>query len=398
MPLTDAKIRNAKPETKAYKLSDGEGLCLLVTPTGGKLWRLNYRFNGKQKTLALGAYPIMKLQDARLKKNEAKAMLAGGIDPGVEKQKRKDSLKQERRHSGMTLEKAASEWMDRKLAHVTERHRHLVTQLLVGRVYPAIGSTPLSDLESFNIAKLLRKVEEDGHIITAYRILSILKRIFRYSVLMGYCKYDITSGLQETLSPHPSTVHRKAPLSKEMIKRVLEAIDRCNGDISTRYSLKIMPYVFVRVKELRLAEWSEIDFNNALWSIPAEHMKMKRPHIVPMSKQVLALFKELQQFTGEEKFCFPSPVNMGMPICQTGMLNALRHTGISKDEACIHGFRGTASTILYESRKFRTEAIEAQLAHKDKNLVRAAYNHSDYLEERRELMQWYADYLDSVRG
>jgi len=394
--LTDAAIKNAKPRPKAYKLSDGGGLYLEVSPTGGKLWRLKYRIHGKEKRLSIGIYPTIGLKEARARRDEAKKLLAQGIDPSAAKKEARKIAAALVRDESATFEAVASEWYSKKTVALSPGHQKKVLSRLENQLFPYIGKIPLSKLEPADILHAVRHAEERGLIETAHRLAQLAGQVCRYARLVGYAKYDVAAGLVEALPPY-SRNHYAAITDPAEIGHLLRAIAAYPGDISITYALRILPYVFVRSREIRAAEWVEFDLGSAEWVIPAVRMKMKRPHIVPLARQVVSLLGELGRFTRGWSYVFPSTHSTGRCISDVGLLNALRRMGYSKEEMTVHGFRSMASTILNE-QGYRPDVIEAQLAHGEKNAIRGAYNRAEYLNERREMMQAYADYLDGLRS
>lgn len=395
MPLTDTAIKAFKPKGTPYKKYDNDGLYLEVAPSGGKWWRLKYRFGGKEKRISLGTYPAIGLKDARQRRDEAKTMLAKGIDPGEHKKAIKAEAAASATDEALTFEVVAREWYAKKTVALTDGYRKQLMARLENLLFPYIGKIRLSALEPADILKAIRPTEERGHIETAHRLTQIAGQICRYARLVGYTKYDVASRLSEALPPVQSQ-HFAAITDPAEIGHLLRAIDDYQGDISVTYALRIMPYVFVRSGELRAAEWQEINLGEAEWIIPAGRMKMRRPHLVPLAPQVVKLFTELKVITGTGRYIFPSPFSAGRCISDVGLLNGLRRMGYNKSQMTIHGFRTMASTLLNEQR-YRPDVIEAQLSHGDKDLIRAAYNRAEYQSERRQMMDDWAGYLDGLR-
>jgi integrase len=399
IPLSDRQISAAKPKDAPYKLFDGGGMFLFCTPTGGKLWRLKYSIDGKEKLLALGAYPDISLKDARQKREEAKEQLAKGIDPGEQKKEAKAKAAAIARDEALTFDAVAREWFAKKTGHLTPGYRNQLVSRLENQLLPDLGGIRFSTLEPADILKACRRAEGRGNIETAHRLLQLAGQITRFARICGYAKYDVGSGLSEALQ-HVQRQHYAAITDPAEAGSLLRAIDEYPGDLSVKYALCLLPYVFLRSKEIRGAGWAEIDFDKAEWIVPAERMKsvrgMRSPHIVPMSRQVTGILKDLRQYTGGGKFLFPSPFNVNRQISDMGLLNALRRLGYGKDEMTVHGFRGMASTLLNELG-YRAEVIEAQLSHHERDSVRAAYNHAEYMPERRKMMQEWADYLDGLK-
>ncbi len=395
--LSAKDVENAKPKEKAYKLADGEGLYLFCTPAGGKLWRMSYRVDGKEKTLCLGAYPDISLKNAREARAEKRKMIAQGIDPMIEKKRVKQEEKRRQREESMTFAVVAREWFSQKMPDRKELYRQQTITRLENHVFPYIGNIPITNLEPSQILAGLRVTEGRGSVDMAHRLARLIRQVCKYAVAAGYAKFNAASDLSEALKKRPPVKPRAAITNPREIGVLLRAIDDYPGDISTRYALKIMPYVFVRSQELRGARWDEIDFATAIWTIPADRMKMKKEHIVPLAPQVLRLFEELREWSGHVNLCFPSPHSSSKNISDMCLLNALRRMGYEKESMCIHGFRAMASTLLNDSGKYRSEVIEAQLAHSEKNNSRRPYNRAEYLQERKKMLKEWADYLDRLR-
>jgi integrase len=395
--LTDTFLKSIKNTVKTQKFSDGHNLYLLATPSGGRLWRVDYRLAGKRKTLALGAYPAVSLKEARNRRDKAKEQLAAGIDPGVAKAEAKAEAMAEARDKALTFENVAMEWFSKKTGHLTPRYRKQLKSRLENMIFPHIGGKPFSKLEPADIIAVARYAENRGCLEMAHRLLQVMGQITRYARICGYVKYDVGGGLSEALAV-PKVKHHAAITDPAEIGDLLRGIDSYSvGDLSIRGALQIMPYVFVRSGELRAAEWSEFDLGRAEWVIPAGRMKMRRAHIVPLARQVVRLLEGLNDFTGGGQYVFPSTFSTSRYISDMGLLNALRRLGYAKGEMTIHGFRGMASTILNE-QGYRPDVIEAQLAHGERDAIRGAYNRAEYLPERRKMMQEWADYLDGLRN
>jgi integrase len=396
MKLTDTQLRSAKPTEKTQKLFDGGGLYLLIAPAGGKLWRLDYRFDGKRKTLALGAYPAVSLKDARSRREEIKEQLAKGIDPGAQKKAAKAAAEAR----GKTFACVAEEWFT-TLASERRPRTQAKSKWVLSLLEPVFGGKPLADLEPSDILAAVRPVEQAGHVRTAHEMAQVAGQVCRFGRSCGYTKYNAADGLSGVLKPYRAK-HHAAILSTDRLKDLLIAIDKYDGSVSIQYALKILPHVVLRNSELRGAHWSEIDFDKAIWTVPASRgdkndtgMKMRTPHIIPLSMQVLKMFKELYDISGSRKLCFPSPWSRSTCISDMGLLNALYRLGF-KDDMTIHGFRSIFSTILNE-QGVNSDYIEAQLAHKSADKVRDAYNRAEYMVQRRAMMQSWSDYLDSLR-
>jgi len=392
MKLADTKIRNAKPKAKPYKLTDGQGLYLLVTPGGGKLWRIDYRFEGKRKTLALGSYPEISLLEARSRLLDARKALASGVDPALEKK----ALKQHEAGKD-TFEAVAREWYEKNLHTWQESHSTTIKQRLEGYVFPWIGKLPAADINAPEVLRVLRRIESRGTLETARRVKIIIGQVLRYAVATGRADRDCTADLKGAIAP-PKEKHMAAITDPQQFGALLRAIDAYPGSFIVKCALQFLTLTFVRPGELRHAEWQEIDFEAEQWSIKAEKMKMKAPHIVPLSRQALDLLKELRPLTGSGKYLFPSERTDQRPISENTLNVALRTMGYSKEQVCSHGFRATARTLLDEVLQQRIDLIEHQLAHKVRDPLGKAYNRTTHLPARREMMQLWADYLDGLRA
>jgi len=396
MPLTDTRIRKAKPTTKSYKLSDGGGMYLLVAPDGARYWRLDYRCAGKRRTLALGVYPTVTLAEARTRRTDARALLAKGIDPGAAKKATKRAAKLA---SENTLEAIAREWINNERHRLAPKYWALLLARLEADVFPQIGSRPIADIDAPELLEALRKVERRGVIETARRLRQTCGQVFRYAIATGRAKYDPSADLRGALrSPGRPRGHKAMALNE--MPRFLAALDAYEGDPRTRLAVRLIVLTFARTTELRAARWSEfenLDGTEPLWRIPAQRMKMKREHLVPLSPQAVAVLRELRALPGADgsPCLFPSPAREGCMSNNT-MLYALYRMGYH-GRATVHGFRAMASTALNEMG-FRPDIIERQLAHEEQNAVRAAYNRAEYLAERRAMMEHWAGYLEALAG
>ena len=395
MKLSDAAVRNAKGNGKVQKISDGGGLYLHVTAAGSKLWRMAYRFEGKQKLLSFGAYPAISLKDARHLRDKAKELLAKGIDPGDEKKQAKEAQILKKKEERDTFEFVAREWFAKYEPGLSEKHALHLRRFFENTIFPVIGSTPITQLEPADFLRVVQPAERLGHNETAHKLMRLCGQVTRYARITGRVKYDVATGLTEALTPVQST-HFAAVTVPEDIGQLLRDIDAYPGDTSVVYCLKILPYVFTRPSELRLSHWDEFDFHNAIWTIPASRMKMRREHVVPLAKQVIKLLNELHDYNGKGELLFPSTRAQSSPISDVAPLAALRRMGYDNKTMTLHGFRAMASTRLNELG-FRPDVIETQLAHKEPDAVRLAYNRAEYMDERRQLMQRWANYLDGLR-
>lgn len=391
MALTDTAVRNAKPSEKPRKLTDGKGLFLLVHPNGGKYWRLKYRIDGKEKLLALGVYPDVSLAAAREGRDQARKLLANDIDPGAFRQAQKRATKAATEDS---FEAVAREWYTKHSPNWSESHGSRIIRRLERDVFPWLGSRPIAAITAPELLDVLRRIEDRGALETAHRAHQNCGQVFRYAIATGRAERDPAADLRGALPPakvrhHPSLTDSKA------IAELLRAIDGYQGAFVTKCALRLAPLVFVRPGELRRAEWAEIDLDAAEWRIPAEKMKMRAPHIVPLSTQAVAILRELEPLTGAGRYLFPSVRTSERPMSENTINAALRRLGYDKDSMTGHGFRSMASTLLNE-QGWNRDAIERQLAHAERDSVRAAYNYAEHLPERRSMMQHWADYLEGL--
>ncbi|MHB1926157.1 MAG: tyrosine-type recombinase/integrase [Leptospirillum sp.] len=390
MALTDATIRNAKPGEKARKLTDGDGLYIFMTLTGSRLWRYDYRFDGKRKTLSIGAYPGVTLREAREKRDGIRKMIRAGIDPSQAKKAQKDSA------SGAdSFESLAREWFSKFSPTWTPSHGERILRRLERDIFPWIGKRPIAEVKAPELLTVLRRIEERGAVETAHRASQNCGQVFRYAVATGRAERDPTGDLRGAIPPTKQTHHASITDPRE-IGALLRAIDAYEGGLIVRCALRLAPLVFVRPGELRKAQWSEINWDKSEWVIPAERMKMREKHIVPLSRQSLEILRELQPLTGDGKYLFPSPRTSDRPMSDNAILSALRRMGYTGDQMTGHGFRSMASTLLNEQGWHR-DAIERQLAHAERDSIRAAYNYAEHMPERRRMMQSWADYLGELR-
>ncbi|MBI3440237.1 MAG: integrase arm-type DNA-binding domain-containing protein, partial [Proteobacteria bacterium] len=359
MSLTDTKIRNIKPGKNPLKLFDGGGLFLLVTPSGGKWWRLKYRFANKEKLLSLGVYPDVNLKEAREKRDQARKQLANGIDPGTNRKAMKAA--QIDRDTN-TFEVIAREWTTKQAASWAPSHADKIIRRLERDIFPWLGKRPITEITAPELLKSLRRIEERGVVETAHRALQNCGQIFRYAIATGRVARDLSSDLRGALPPVKGG-HFSAMTDPNEIGALLRAINSYKGSLITKCALRLAPLVFVRPGELRRAEWSEIDLNEATWNISAARMKMRIPHLVPLSTQAVKILRELHPLTGTGCFVFPGARSKDRPMSDNAILAALRRMGFPKDEMSGHGFRAMARTILDEVLNVRPDYIEHQLAH-----------------------------------
>ena len=393
MPLTDTSIRNAKPSLTVRKLSDSGGLQLWINPNGSKLWRLAYRYDGKQRKLAIGQYPAVSLADARTKRNEAKALLASHIDPG--QQKALDRLTKANSDAN-TFEIIAAELLAKKKREGKASATIGKREWLYGMANEALGKRPVSEISAPEVLAVLRKAETKGLLETARRMRSAIGEVFRYAVATGRATSDPTFALRGALIA-PKVKHRAAILDPKELGGLLRAVEAFQGQPTTIAALKLMALLFPRPGELRLAEWKEFDIESAVWTIPASRTKMRREHRVPLPAQALAVLKGLHPITGYAVLAFPGLRTPKRPISENTLNGALRRMGYSQDQMTAHGFRAAASTLLNESGKFSADAIERALAHQVADAVRRAYARGEHWQERVTMAQWWADHLDALR-
>ncbi|MBY4636568.1 integrase arm-type DNA-binding domain-containing protein [Sphingopyxis sp. XHP0097] len=396
MALTDTTIRNAKPAARDYKIADSGGLFVLVTPAGGKLWRLKYRIDGKERKLALGRYPDISLSEARKRRDAAREQIALGNDPAREKQRKKIQAKLS---VDNTFAAIAAEYC-------TKRQRDgergwapstvIRTESLLKRLNASIGRLPISEIEPADVLAAVRKIEARGKLESARRTLQLASLVFRYAVSTARLTSDPTRDLRGALTA-PTVTHYGAITETKRVGELLRAIDEYDGSGVTKLALQLAPHVFVRPGELRHADWSEIDLDAAIWAIPAGRTKMRKPHHVPLSRQVVALFHKIHEATGRKGYVFPSIRTRARPMSENTLNAALRRLGYASDEMTAHGFRAMASTLLNESGKWHPDAIERALAHGDSDKVRAAYHRGAHWDERVAMAQWWSDHLDVLR-
>lgn len=393
--FTHKTAENAKPGDKPYKLSTGRGFYLLIVPTGGKLWRYDYRLDGKRKTAALGSFPDVSLKEAADRVTEYRKLIRVGVDPVAEKRRVKACEEQRAAAQARTFEVVAREWFGKKRLAWTEGHQAKILSRLENQLFPYIGNRPLASLEASDYLAVIQRAEQRGAIETAHRLAQLCGQVTRYARIAGIVKYDAAAGLSEALTP-AQVKHYAAITSPSELGPLLLAIDDYSGEPAVCYALRILPHVFTRSGELRGAKWEEINLDAAEWVIPAGRMKMRRPHVVPLSRQVVALFQSMREYSGNRELVFPGSASARRCISDMGLLNALRRLGYDRGKMTVHGFRTTASTLLNE-QGYNRDWIEAQLAHAERNAIRDAYNRAEYLPERRNMMQAWSDYLDGLR-
>ncbi|EIS0960112.1 tyrosine-type recombinase/integrase [Salmonella enterica] len=389
MPLTDAKVRALKPREKTYRLGDAGGLYVEVATNGSRYWRMKYRVAGKEKRLAFGVYPDVSLADAREKRDAAKKILAAGGDPGETKKSEKLAQKL---NAENTFEAVAREWHQTKADRWSLRYRDEIIDTFEKDIFPYIGKRPIADIKPMELLEALRKMEKRGALEKMRKVRQRCGEVFRFAIITGRANYNPAPDLASALAT-PKKVHFPFLTANEL-PYFLNDLAGYTGSIITKTATQIIMLTGVRTQELRFARWEDIDFETKLWEIPAEVMKMKRPHIVPLSEQVIALFKQLEPISKHHPLVFIGRNDPRKPISKESINQVIELLGY-KGRLTGHGFRHTMSTILHE-QGFNSAWIETQLAHVDKNAIRGTYNHAQYLDGRREMMQWYADYIGEL--
>lgn len=392
MTLTVTAIRNAKPAAKPVRLFDEKGLYLEVAPNGGKWWRFKYRFAGKEKRLSLGVFPDVGLAEARERRDTARKQIASGIDPSMHRRLTR-AMQIER--SANTFEAVGREWYAKFSPKWARGHGDKIIRRLERDIFPWIGARPVAEISAPELLTVLRRIEARGAIETAHRAKQNCGQVFRYAIATGRAERDPAADLKGALPPAAKS-HLAGISDPKLVGELLRAIDGYRGAFITRCALQLAPLVFVRPGELRKAEWAEINLKTAEWRIPAARMKSRAPHIVPLSRQAVAILREISPLTGRGRYVFPGLRSHERPMSENTVNAALRRLGYGREEMTGHGFRSMASTLLNEHGWHR-DAIERQLAHGERDAVRAAYNYAEHLPERRKMMQAWADYLDRLR-
>ena len=390
MALTETAIKAAKPKDKPYMLRDDRGLWLLIVPGGGKYWRLRYWVEGKEKKVSLGTYPSVTLREARERRDALHKSRAEGVDPA-------EVMRGKRSPSESTFGRMAQEWLDKQIRGVcTSKYVRDVLSRLERLIFPVLGERDIREITAPDLLRVFRDIEDQDKVYSAHQVSSYCSRIFRYAVATGRAERDPTADLRGALQPY-KVEHRAALIDPGKIVQLVRAMNDFDGTPVVRAALWFSAYTFARPGEIRKAEWTEIDLEATEWRIPAEKMKMRRPHIVPLARQVVRLLSDLRGLTGRGVYVFPSlrSVKGTVPMSENTVLYALRRMGFDATEMTAHGFRGMASTRLNEMG-WAPDVIERQLAHLEANKVRAAYNHAEYLAERREMMQAWADWLEGL--
>jgi integrase len=389
--LTDKAIRALKPKEKPYKIADGAGLYLSVQPNGSRLWRFKFRFGGKEKLASIGAYPEVGLSDARAQRDEFRRLHRSGVDPAAHRKAVRDA---QVAAGEANLEVVAREWFEKKSIGWARKHAVKIIERLERDIFPYIGSRPVAEMTAPEVLEVLRRIEKRGAVETAHRALGDLSAIFRYAVATGRASSDPCRDLRDALSPRVKK-HLAAITDPKEIPDLLIAIDGYQGGLVARCALRLAPLVFVRPGELRTAKWGDIDLDAGEWRFTAS--KTKQPHIVPLATQAIAVLRELKPLTGRRDFVFPGERSPLRPMSENTVNAALRTLGIESEKMCGHGFRAMARTVLEEVLKFPAHLIETQLAHAVHDSNGRAYNRTTHLEERRVMMQRWADYLDEIK-
>ncbi|QTL40656.1 tyrosine-type recombinase/integrase [Xenorhabdus budapestensis] len=389
MKLTARQVDTAKPKEKPYKLADGGGLYLLINPNGSRYWRLKYRIAGKEKLLALGVYPEISLAEARTKRNDARRTLSGGNDPIEEKKAEKAAKVFAVNNS---FESIAIEWHEYKRPNWSQGYAEDILEYLKKDIFPYIGKRAVTEIKPAEMLAVLRKMEQRGVLDKLKKTRQACRQIFTYAVISGRAEFNPVTDLASALKA-PKQKHFPHLLADQM-NDFLIALSGYSGSQVTQSATRMLMLTGVRTIELRESEWTEFNFDNDLWQIPAERMKMRRPHIVPLSNQVKAILIKLHEITGSGKYVFPGRNDAGKPMSEAAINQVIKRIGYD-GRATGHGFRHTMSTILHE-QGYNTAWIETQLAHVDKNSIRGTYNHAQYLDGRREMLQWYADHMEML--
>jgi len=392
MPLTDTRVKSAKPGEKDYKLSDEKGLFLLVAKTGHKRWRLKYRIDGKEKLLAIGVYPSVTLAQAREQRDTARTLLANGIDPMAQKKAARAARDEA---SSNSFEVISREWLEKRGPKSDTGDARLI-RILEKDLYPVIGALPVSDITPPVLLQALRKIEGRGTVATAHKAKQYAGQIFRYAVATGRAERDPSADLKGALKTHQQK-HFSAITTPKEAGQLLVAIHNYQGSPVVMAALKLAPLLFCRPGELRHLEWAEVDPEQQRIEIPAHKMKTREPHIIPLSSQALAILEEIKAYTFKSKYVFPNGKTLARPLSENGLRAALRTMGYSNDQMTPHGFRAMARTLLDEVLGFPVDWIEHQLAHAVKDANGRAYNRTRHLEQRKKMMQGWADYLDTLR-
>ena len=399
MSLTDAAIRAAKPGDKTIKLFDSLGLYLEISPAGGRWWRLKYRLAGKERRISLGVYPVIGLKEARKRRDEAKELLAQGLDPSAQRQAEKEAVKRQQKAEAQTFKAVALQWWESYGPTLAERTRDRTQRYLDQDLLPALGDKPVASIMPADLLAVAAPAEKRGASNTAHKLMTISNQVMRHAYLCGLTPVNVAAGLRGALRP---LKHKPRPaiIEKMELGRLLRDIWAYEGYPSVQWYLRILPYVATRPGELRLARWCEIDFAESVWRIPEGRMKMRKAWNVPLAGRVVEMLRELEKFSGgsDDAHLFPSVRSRAAVITDVAGLAALRSLGWGQSSVCLHGWRSTFSTLANESGQWRPDVVESCLAHADRDSVRSIYNRASFWEERRALMSWWADYLDALKA
>jgi len=402
-PLTDKEIKASKPKAKEYKLFDGGGLYLSITPKGHKWWRLKYRFNGKEKRISLGVYPTVSLADARAKREEYKKLISNGIDPNEKNKQEKQEAQELEAKKENTFYTVSQKWLKSYEGEVSENYHAKLGRALKNHAYKEydnvhIKNTPIDEVTRLDIIAILEALKDKGLNETARRTIQVLNKVYKYAVTHEYTPHNIIADIDSRVILGKNTKKNYPTFTKAKdIKGLLLAIDEYQGSYTSKMALRVLPYLFVRSHNIRHMEWEEINFKAKEWTIPADKMKMKKEFTLPLPHQVISLLEELKENSLSDKYVFPSPIHNDRPLSDNTLITALRRMGYTKEEFVPHSFRAMFSTIANEHGHNRN-VIEALLAHKNTNEVESAYNRAEYKKQKREVIQWYADYLEGVKN
>ena len=391
MPLTDLEIRRSKPLDKPYTLNDGNGLSLLIEPNGSKGWRFRYRFDGKPKMLSLGTYPLTSLTEARQKRDEAKKLVASGINPSDVRKRDKQDRQNE---ISNTFEAIAREWYEKRIERWSAGYAEEMMKTFEADVFPYIGGRPIADIKPMELMGVLSRLDERGATEKLRKVRQRCGEVWRYAIVTGRAEYNPAPDLASAFSPHKKEHY--AFLKTEELPEFFRTLNTYSGSIVVKLAMRLQVLTGLRPGELRQGEWSEIDFDKRIWEVPPARMKKRRPHCVPLSDQAIAILEQLKPITGQYIFIFPGRIHHSKPMSEMAMNVLIRRIGYA-GRVTGHGFRHTMSTILHE-QDYNTAWIETQLAHVDKNSIRGTYNHAQYLDGRREMLQWYADYMQALEN
>ncbi|KZZ42469.1 integrase [Oleiphilus sp. HI0118] len=393
MALTDPKAKQAKAKEKAYKLSDEKGLYLHVQTNGRKYWRMKYRFGGREKVFSIGVYPEVSLKEARLKRDDARKLLSENIDPTIDKKNKKKELVEDSTYSFTNV---AKDWYEITKSKWSDTHSLRVNKILERELCPEFGHKHIAKVTAPDLLAAIRKVEAREAFETAKKSRRVAGQVFRYGIASGLCDYDIAANISDAMT-HTKTKHMASITDPKEVGKLMAAIDLFNGTATVHSALKLSPILFQRPGEIRHMEWAEINWQEERWEIPAQKMKMRTEHIVPLPSQALAILKEIKPLTGQGRYVFPNPRGASRPMSENAVRVALRSLGYTNEQITPHGFRAMARTLLDEELEYRIDWIEHQLAHSVKDATGRAYNRTKHLKGRKEMMQHWANYLETIK-